>query len=337
MKNALQYSVAIILASMLFMSQLKAQCNWQEKLNDGFEYSTVIPDIIPGTTVHNTPQTFAVHNGLKSVYLNFLNTLPAGSLVYDRTITVCPNVAIQLSAWLTTTFSGTQCDMRIEITDGNSVQLSNVASIVAPYAPVWIQYQSGIITPTTNTIRLKMYANSAGSSGGNDLSFDDLEMEQCSMINLGADSIKCNTSTITLNAGNGYATYAWSNGDTTQFVSASTTLPGSVVLNYNVIVTDTNGCVFGDTIQIIFVPCNALNEMNSANDIIATPNPTNGVITININIDLKHIELCDIYGKIIRSFSNAKIINLDDLPKGIYLLQFEKMNGERVFQRIVLQ
>ncbi|MBL0051856.1 MAG: hypothetical protein IPP29_10280 [Bacteroidetes bacterium] len=104
-KNLLTVLLTIISICLLSINQnANSQCKWQQKLYDGYEYSTTVPDLIPGTTIQTTPQSFAVHTGTKSLYMNFINTLPGGSLVYDRTITVCANVPIQISAWLTTSF-----------------------------------------------------------------------------------------------------------------------------------------------------------------------------------------------------------------------------------------
>ncbi|TND09612.1 MAG: hypothetical protein FD123_969, partial [Bacteroidetes bacterium] len=59
---------------------------------------------------------------------------------------------------------------------------------------------------------------------------------------LGADVIQCGGS-VTLNAGV-FASYAWSNNDSTQTSTVSTT--GS----YNVLVTDSNGCTNSDTVMV---------------------------------------------------------------------------------------
>lgn len=63
--------------------------------------------------------------------------------------------------------------------------------------------------------------------------------------NLGPDINVCQP-TATLDAGAGYATYAWSTGATTQSISVSAT--GS----YSVTATDANGCVGSDQINVTF-------------------------------------------------------------------------------------
>ncbi len=159
------------------------QCTWQTELSDGFEYSTVCPYLIPGTTIHNTPQSFAVHGGSLSLYLNFNNCVGgvgtcAGAKVFERGFTVCRNQPHRFSAWLTTSFSGLQCNVNIVIKDGNGTILNNQLQVLAPYSPAWIQYQSGVVTPLTDSLVFVMYTN-VGGGNGNDLSMDDFLLEKC--------------------------------------------------------------------------------------------------------------------------------------------------------------
>lgn len=168
------------------------QCTWQTVLTDSFEYQTVCPDLIPGTTIHTTPQSFAVHSGNFSLYLNFINCVGttgtcAGAKVYERGFTVCRNQPVRFSSWFTTSFSGTQCNVRITITDSNGNVLDDQLSIVAPYSPAWIQYQSPAVSPTTDSIVFTMYTN-VGGGNGNDLSMDDFVMEKCTGGNIGNSS-----------------------------------------------------------------------------------------------------------------------------------------------------
>lgn len=184
MKN--RYYLLISAFVLIFLSYNKeaaAQCTWQPAVTDGFEYTTVIPDLIPGTTVHTTPQTFAAHSGTRSMYMNFINCSGgtgtcAGAKVYERTFPVCAGLPLRFNIWMTTTFSGTQCDMKIVISDANGNGLDSTVSLLAPYNPSWIQYISDTILPTTSTIIFTMYTNVDGGNG-NDLSVDDFKLERC--------------------------------------------------------------------------------------------------------------------------------------------------------------
>lgn len=164
------------------------QCSWSNLLADGFEYSqsTTSPDFITGLSYALPhPASYAAHSGSQSVYINFIDsnsTSPpgtrAGTLFYRKTITICPNIPYRVSMWLCTTFSGLQCNVKIVLKDANGAVLNAVNNFPCPYAPSFGQYTSGVVTPTTSTIVLDLYTN-VGGSGGNDLSVDDLLIEQC--------------------------------------------------------------------------------------------------------------------------------------------------------------
>ncbi len=169
-----------------------AQCNWQTVLTDGFEYTTICPYLIPGATIHNTPLSYAVHSGATSLYLNFTNCVSgsgtcAGAKVFERGFTVCRNQPMRFSTWLTTSFAGTQCNVKIKITDSNGIVLDEQLSVVAPYAPIWSQYQSPAISATSDSIIFTMYTN-VGGGPGNDLSMDDFMLEKCIGGNIGNSS-----------------------------------------------------------------------------------------------------------------------------------------------------
>lgn len=182
MKNIFT-SLLIFLAISFHSHQANAQCSWQTIINDGFEYTTIIPDLIPLMTYHNTPQTFAIHSGAKSMYMNFINCSTgtgacAGAKVYERSLSVCENMPVRVSMWLTTTFGAPQSDLKMVIRDANGIVLDSTTSIIAALSPTWNQYVSGSVTSTTPTITFTMYTNLGGGQG-NDLSVDDFKFEKC--------------------------------------------------------------------------------------------------------------------------------------------------------------
>ena len=164
-----------------FLNSAKAQ-NWQIVMVDSFEYTTTCPYIIPNTVWHYSPQTFVAQSGTHSIYLNFQDCnggagTCAGDLVFRRGFSVCRNQPLRFSTYLTTTWAGTQSNVRIEIKDGNGTVLDNQASIPANFAPSWTQYQSAVVTPVTDSVVFYMYTNVNGSPG-NDLSMDDFMLEK---------------------------------------------------------------------------------------------------------------------------------------------------------------
>jgi gliding motility-associated-like protein len=187
---------------VLICSSAFSQCSWHTFYSNSFESNAVLPYIIPGTTYQNTPQSYAVHTGQKSIYLNFVNNCAIGTMALEMPISVCPNVQTKFSAWFTTSFSGIQCKIRIEIVDSNNTVLQNVPNLTCPYAPQWVQFTSNAITSSTGVVKFRIYTNVAGG-GGNDLSMDDLSVQNCHnvisnypLVNIG--SICSNSDTINL-------------------------------------------------------------------------------------------------------------------------------------------
>ncbi len=72
----------------------------------------------------------------------------------------------------------------------------------------------------------------------------DITINPSPVIDLGVDTTICSNASIAIDAGAGYTNYAWSTGDTTQTSTVSTA--GLVGVD----VTDNNGCVGTDTIDI---------------------------------------------------------------------------------------
>jgi len=69
---------------------------------------------------------------------------------------------------------------------------------------------------------------------------------------LGSDTSQCGGS-VALDAGSGFVNYNWSTGDTTQTSNASSSG------NYYVTVSDANGCVLSDTMQVTINPAPSVN------------------------------------------------------------------------------
>ncbi len=74
----------------------------------------------------------------------------------------------------------------------------------------------------------------------------DLVINNAPTVSLGNNQTTCAGDSITINAGSGFAAYAWSNGST------DTTIIVFTSGNYAVTVADTNNCPAFDTVQIIF-------------------------------------------------------------------------------------
>lgn len=150
-----------------------AQCTYQSVDFDGFEFAGNDPYLIPGTVYHLSPQSFLAYTGSTSIYMNFVNNLPPGTLVYDRPYTVCAGQTYRISAWFRETWGGSS-NVTLELVDGGTV-LDTWTGIIGSGA--WFNYISNPVTPTGTTLEFKLYSN--WMAGSNDLTMDDLELEMC--------------------------------------------------------------------------------------------------------------------------------------------------------------
>ena len=107
---------------------------------------------------------------------------------------------------------------------------------------------------------------------------------------------------------------------------------------YNATVLSVNGCEINLTVNLYVISNDYTNgETSSLSDaeleeIVFYPNPTNGLISFSKSIE--KIEVVDISGKILLSFSNVREINIGDLPAGSYLLRLHS-NENSVLRKIV--
>ena len=107
---------------------------------------------------------------------------------------------------------------------------------------------------------------------------------------------------------------------------------------YNATVLSVAGCEINLTINLDVIPNNYTNGETSSlqetevEEIVFYPNPTKGLISFSKTIE--RIEVVDISGKILLSFSNVREINIGDLPFGSYLLRLHS-NENSVLRKIV--
>jgi len=160
---------------ILFLSiQARSQCTWGTYFYDSFEYSTVIPYIVPGTTYQNTPQNFGgcVHSGTKGLYLNFADGV--SGLIYDQPFTnLCIGQSYRFSLWAQDAWGGTN-NMTFRVLNTANVVISTQTVITNGF---WQQ----VILPAftaTGDIRFQIITNTPGGPG-NDAGIDDLELSIC--------------------------------------------------------------------------------------------------------------------------------------------------------------
>lgn len=145
------------------------------------------------------------------------------------------------------------------------------------------------------------------------------------VVDLGADTTFCNYNTLSLDAGSGFASYQWSNAETTASILLDGPTLGNGTYAYSVVVTDSYGCIGMDSIMVTVDPCAGLNELKNSG-VNVYPNPTKGMINIDFSALGNDVDY-RVYtqdGKLmeegILSGANGNI-DISELDRGGYLLE----------------
>ncbi|MCF8296113.1 MAG: T9SS type A sorting domain-containing protein, partial [Saprospiraceae bacterium] len=163
-------------------------------------------------------------------------------------------------------------------------------------------------------------------------------------VNLGSDTSICYNESIVLDAGVGFSSYLWSNGETTQIITVDSTGIGISSKLIIVVVEDSIGCEASDSVIITINPCDMMISENlSEPNIKIYPNPTTGKINIRIeNIGSSDSKLClyNTIGSLVycKEFTDQinYEIDLSSYPKGIYYIRIENMDFVKV-EKVIVQ
>jgi len=104
--------------------------------------------------------------------------------------------------------------------------------------------------------------------------------------------------------------------------------------------TDGNSCTSTDSTMIVVNLCTGINENTSLNNVNIYPNPTNGLVHVNLGNHNGSINytISTIEGKIVNQENNVTTnkmtINLTNESKGIYLLMIEDNTSSKVYKII---
>jgi hypothetical protein len=164
------------------------------------------------------------------------------------------------------------------------------------------------------------------------------------VVDLGADTVVCGGTYITLDAGNPGSNYLWSNLETSQTIEVDTSNFGFGLQDYSVQVTTQDGCYNDGQITVEFVDCTGLNEVSNL-EMNIYPNPSNGVFNIGLSASINdpvEIIISDQTGKVVYELSNVVIsnnslkVNLNGYSDGIYGITILQ-NGSSLTSRVVLR
>jgi Secretion system C-terminal sorting domain len=92
------------------------------------------------------------------------------------------------------------------------------------------------------------------------------------------------------------------------------------------------------TLQVVVVGIDPLNinENNPDNNFKIYPNPASDYFTIEMENELKSVEIYSIHGQKVLT-SNSKSINVSDLSKGIYFVRIEDQNSAVSTQKLIIK
>jgi gliding motility-associated-like protein len=168
----------LLLAFVFNYFNTRAQCNWTEVYYESYEYTTIIPYLLPGTTYQNTPQQWAgcIRSGAYGMYMNIVDGY-IGQLYSQPFQNMCVGQNYRFSFSTRDAFTSTN-NLTISIKDNNGVTLvsQNVIN-----GSTWNDITMLSFMATTTSITFEIATNTAGT-GGNDVGFDDLRLFQCNPI-----------------------------------------------------------------------------------------------------------------------------------------------------------
>ncbi|MCG3164252.1 MAG: hypothetical protein POELPBGB_00006 [Bacteroidia bacterium] len=148
------------------------------------------------------------------------------------------------------------------------------------------------------------------------------------------------TATVQVFGGTAPYTYVWSNGQSTANSNNSTnTITGLAAGNYNVQVTDGNGCVVSES---ILVSTNTGVEEQSIEALVTVyPNPAKDMITVELPAG-KNADVCELFnviGSRMDTFSVAGkqkfSVDLKTFAKGVYFLRMN-VEGQQITKKIII-
>lgn len=172
------HKIALILLFALSVQTARSQCNWTQVYYESYEYTTVIPYIVPGSVYHDSPQTTALANcvrtGSRGMYLNITDNYIG--LLYSQPFTdLCVGQQYRFSFSVRNATSPPNPNLTFRVLDANGVQLATHTQVATT---TWSDLTMTAFTPTTTSVTFQIATNNPGGNG-NDAGFDDLRLWQC--------------------------------------------------------------------------------------------------------------------------------------------------------------
>ena len=147
-------------------------------------------------------------------------------------------------------------------------------------------------------------------------------------VDLGADTIICQSSSVTLDAGNPGSEYMWTTGETTQKITVNAENYDFGLEEFGCLVTTQYGCENSDAVTIEIKDCTGIDELSGSVSLQVFPNPSTGVFQLKIeslNNTTVNIKVLSISGKMVYQRDNVSLngtyndqIDISNLAEGVY-------------------
>ena len=273
--------------------------------------------LVGATTGTGTGNANGVFNlGVTSVSYKAID--PSGnSATCNFSVTVIANPTVSIANTNTTICAGQTATLTA---NGASTYVWNTTATTS----------SIVISPTATTVY-----NVVGTANTctNTATFTQAVIPTPTVNAISSTSLICVGQSASLTA-SGASTYTWNTNATTSAIVVSPT----ITTTYTVNGTAANGCSKVATVTQNVSACTNLNVNTILSEIAVYPNPTNGMLTIELpNGGVSIIQLINSIGQIVvneKVVNEKSQINLQHLPSGIYFLK-ANTNGQLKTVRII--
>ena len=167
-------------------------------------------------------------------------------------------------------------------------------------------------------------------------------------VDLGKDTITCANQVVLFNATTpNAASYLWlPSNKTTATINVDSAGIGLNLKKIMVFVTDNNGCVGKDSVNISFKICGGIEELTGVS-LQIFPNPNNGIFTIEVKSQQPErvdVTIMNPSGQIVFSLRDINVdgvtsekLNLSQLPQGAYIVQISNISGKMTRKLVIRQ
>lgn len=263
----------------------------------------------------------------------------AAGVIHEEGLIALDDLVISIGAESTFDFTAS-----IVSTGGTCVGETVTLSAGGTYSSyLWSTSETSASIDVTADGTYELTAGAPFGCGVTDIVTITVTFNPLPVVDLGFNDTICETASITLDAGAGFAAYDWSTGPSTQTVTLSGATLGLGTQTISVDVTDANGCVGTDDLEIVVEDCTiGLDENALAQVVEVYPNPVTDELMVHIEManDLPtELSITDLSGKRVFNQANfntqtVQLIDVSLLQAGTYFVEISNSNG-RVTRMIV--